>query len=204
MRQVLFIAIFASLPVGSVRADLAMPGPRWPSLPKFERHVDPRLSFEGVDEYPNHRFFLRYQTFQRGPQEYSVIEVTNSRPVTLKIERYLGSVQLLAVERKAYAERRRKDLDDDWELQRITGALTANMTAPSTTAPLIGKRPVSQYRVRLEDGKLSVESTQNRKSSRAEPVGPLPAWTLAIAFSASLAWLGICFAGRGRAGTIAK
>jgi hypothetical protein len=50
--------------------------------------------------------------------------------------------------------------------------------------------------VSLKDGKLSAELVSELKRSEAAPEGMLPTWTVALAFSLSLAGLGVWFVRR--------
>src|ERR1700680_2278567 len=82
--------------IGGVRADIPLP----PDI----KYVDPRVSFEGVDKYPDQVFFLRYLTFTGGPGRtpYTLVEVKDTKPFNLNAQRRLINVQLLTMKRDDY------------------------------------------------------------------------------------------------------
>jgi hypothetical protein len=192
MRHFLAFVIVVGLAVLPARADVP--------LPKNLRYIDPRVRFENVDAYPDHVFYLRYLTFSGGPANipYTLVSVKNIQPFNLNAQRRLINMHLLAVERKTFEEKAKQEPDLKWLTDKTDGVLKASFNEPSTTAPAnVKEAPVTNYRIQLKGGKLRVVPGE-QKSRQAEPAGPLPVRVLAVAFSVSLAWLGIWFAGRGR------
>ena len=67
------------------------------------------------------------------------------------------------------------------------------MTAPSYTAPARTKEgPVTTYRIRMIDGKLTVKAIEEKEGSQATPPPPPSStWVLGVVGTLSIAGLGL-------------
>ncbi len=169
------------------------------ALPKDLKQIDPRVRFDGVEKYADHVFVLKFKTFSGGPAmtPFTTIEVKDSKDFNLKAQRRILDMHLLAVERKDYEKLKKDDSSLNWLTDKMPGVLRANVQTPSTVMSVKLKEvPITTYRVSLKDGKLSAELVSELKRSEAAPEGMLPTWTVALAFSLSLAGLGVWFVRR--------
>ena len=179
------------LVVGSVRGDVPLP----PDI----KYVDPRVSFEGIDKYSDQVFFLRFITFTGGPggAPPTLIEVKDTKAFNLKAQRRIANMQLLTMNRDEFNKRAKSEEPSKWLNDKADGVVSANLTAPSTTASSSAKEaPVTQYRVQLKEGKLTVEKLEEKKGSLASPPGLAPLWVIGLVGSLSLASLGLWFVRR--------
>lgn len=183
--------VFAS----SASADL--PRPPNPGI----KVVQPRVRFEGVDKYGDHVFFLKYNSGDGNPFATPpwTVEVKDSKAFTLYgTGKRIVNMHVLAVERQEYEQRKAENPKLDWLSDKTPGVLKANITAPSTSGSVKDTEvPVTEYRVTLGDGKLSVENLpKEKRTSEAPPGGRAPTWVAAIACALSFTFLGLWFARR--------
>jgi hypothetical protein len=184
-----------------VAAVFANAGPA--RLPKDRKVAEPVVRFEGLDQCPDHVFYLYYGAVYFG---YTWAEVKGSEPIKLnfKTKEHTPSayLQLYAMERKAFEKRKKEDPSLKWLYGAKDGVLTAELDPPETTIPATAKEsPMTTYRVTLGDGKLRGEKVTENKCGAAGPFGLLPPFTVGIVSSVSIAWLGIWFARRSAATT---
>jgi hypothetical protein len=177
--------------IGGVRADIPLP----PDI----KYVDPRVSFEGIDKYPDQVFLLRYLTFTGGPGKtpYSLVEVKDGNPFNLNAQRRLINVQLLTMKRDDYEKRAKDNPPSKWLDDKTEGVVVAKLATPPTTAPsTVKEAPVTQYRVEFKDGKLTAEKLEEKKGSLASPPGLPPVWAVGLVGSLCVASLGLWFVRR--------
>ncbi len=180
----------ALLLVGALRADVPLP----PDI----KYVDPRVRFENIDKFADQVFCLRFQTFNGGPggTPYTVIEVKDTNAFNLKAQRRIINMQLLTMNRDDFTKRAKDDPSLKWLNDKVDGVSAANMTAPSTTAPSsVKEAPVTTYRVQLKEGKLKVETVEEKKGSLLTPGRPR-VWVIGLAGSLLLTSLGLWFVRR--------
>ncbi len=176
--------------VASSRGDLP--------LPNDIKYIDPRVSFDGIDQYPDQVFYLRFITFSGGPNGVppTLIEVKDSKAFNLNAQRRLTNMQLLTMNRDAFNKLAKDDAKLKFMNDKTEGVVAANLKAPPTTAPVTTKEgPVTTYRVKLKDGKLTVEPVEEKKRSQALPKVP-PLWVVGIVGSLCMAALGLWFTRR--------
>jgi hypothetical protein len=139
---------------------------------------------------------LRFLTFTGGPANvpYTLREVKDAKPFAMNAQRRLGNMTLLAMDRKEFQKRAKEDASLKWLTDKTEGVLKANLDTPDTVGSVKRKEaPVTVYRVTLKDGKLTAETTRDKKRSDA---GPLPMWGFGLVLAFSIAGLGIWFARR--------
>jgi hypothetical protein len=195
-RQLALALIAAWLSAQVARANF---GP--PIVPKGQKRVEPQVRFEGTDKHANHVFYVFYSAAYFG---YQLAEVKEGEPIKLKFDSFKDSdrypqyyLELLALERKDFEERKKADPSLKWLGDKKEGAIIAKAEAPKGTVPSHVKDvPVTTYRVTLEVGKLKAGKVEPQKTSAAEPTELLPPWGFGVVMSLSMVWLGLWFARR--------
>jgi len=193
-RRFTLAAIAALAMASTVRADIP--------LPDHLKYADPQVSFDGVAAHPDYVFHLRFLTFNGAPSvPYTVVEVPDSKPFLLKLQRRLSNMQLLAMKRTDFAKRARNEKSIAWLTDKTEGVLAAEVDEPTTVVLKTAKEPPqATYRVQLKDGKLEVEVVQRTKSPEANAGRVLPNSMAGVALAAGLASLGMLIVRRRNAG----
>jgi hypothetical protein len=178
--------------VGLLNADIP--------LPSNLKYIDPRVQFQGIEDYPDHIFYLRFKTFSGGPGGDSrLIKVKDSQPFPLNAQRRLMYMSLLAMDRKKFTQRAQEDPGLTWLKGESKDVLSALVQEPSTVAPAsITKSPVTSYRVSLKDNKLSVERLPDDQAIAGGGAWLDARWGIGIGQFGCLAGLGVWFARRGQ------
>jgi hypothetical protein len=198
MKRGLALAVLGSLAVTA--AVSANAGP--PSVPKGQKRIDPLVRFEGVEQYPDYIFHVRCGAVYLGTRWFPV---QDAKPFALKFDSFKQSaptlyMTLLAMKREDFNKRAKDNPKLDWLTENTPGVLSAKLDAPSVTIPVEQKDvPLTTYRVKLKDDKLSAEKVEDPKTGEGPPLGLVPAWTFGLVSSLSIGWLGIWFARRGAA-----
>jgi hypothetical protein len=199
MRRLTLLALCLALAAASL-ASADVP------LPPDVKYVTPRVRFEGIDKYADYVFFLKYYSGQGNPfaSPPKYIEVKNTEAFDMTGGRRIVNVQLFAVAREDAAKLQAKDASLAWLSDKTPGVVVASVIAPSTTAPASVKEvAVTTYRVKLEEGKLTVEKLPADKKRTEAPAGDrLPLAIIGTALAASLALFGLWLARRRRAEVI--
>lgn len=166
-----------------------------PSLPKEHRVHEPSVCFEGIDKHADHVFYLRFNIIYRG---LTLIEVKDDKAIKLNLgftdrKPVFGEMVLLAIERKAFEQRKKDDPSLKWLKETNEGLLVAKLDPPESTVPVSVKTNATMtYRVTLKEGKLSVDKVDEKK-----PTGLLPIWVFGLIGSVSVLWLGIWYQRKG-------
>lgn len=191
-RVILLTFMLSLVAVSATWADVPLP----PNL----KYVDPRVRFDGMDKYADHVFFLRFQTGNGNPfaAPARVVELKNKGPFPLKAGRRIANMVVLAMTRKDFDKRKTDDPAFAWLTKDSTDVQKAMIEAPSTTASAKDKQvPVTEYRVDMKEGKLTVELLKKDKPrSEASPDGRLPQVAFGIFSALSLALFGVWFVRR--------
>ncbi len=182
LKTVFFVSMFIA---STATADVPLP----PDL----HYVDPSVRLEGVDQYPDYVFHLRYLTFTGAPTvPYRVIEVKSSKAFPLNAERRLSDMRLLALKRDVFERRKKADPSLAWLNDKTDGVLEALVDAPSTVAPKNKPVPVTAYRVLLKDGKLTAEMLETAEDKQKSlVVGGWPTLISGLGLSAACAAIGL-------------
>ena len=193
MRGVTLLASVAGLFfMSAASADVLHPG---------EKVVDPRVSFVGIDEYPDYVFYLRYQA-SRGAEDipYRMIEVKDVSAFNLSVRNHLGHMFLLAIKRSEFNKRAMDDLSLNWLTEKSTEVIHAVLRKPSTRGSIYDvQAPVSAYRVTLQNGQINVDGPDVETFPHPSAwVNVLPMFVFGIFIALSLATLGIWFVRRRR------
>jgi hypothetical protein len=158
-----------------------------------QKVIHPRVSFEGIEKYADHVFYLRFQPNRDGGP-YQTIEVKDTTPVNLH-GGHLSNMSLLAMERKEFDHRAADDPTLNWLSARTGGVMQASLTTPPTRGPDYELQvPVTVYRVTVNSGGLYVQ----RMPRIASPAESPAMWIAGIVSALSLAMVGIWFARRRR------
>jgi hypothetical protein len=170
-------------------------------LPPNLKYVTPKVRFEGVDQHTGHVFYLKYNSGQGNP--FAVppryIQVKNSEPFEMQGGRRIVGVTLFAVPKDEAEKLKEKDPTLAWLNDKTPGILSASVTAPSTVVSRnLQEVPVTSYKIKLAEGKLSVEMVQPQKRGEAPTNDRLRVATVALALSGSLALLGLWLVRRRR------
>ena len=192
MRRSTLLALFVGLMVASV-ASADIP------LPKDQKYITPRVRFEDVDKYADQVFFLRYHSGAGNPYAGppTILEVMNAEAFEMKVGRRLASVQLFAVPRDEAAKLRAKDPTLAWVSDKTPGLLVSKVDSPSTVGSVKDKEvPVTAYRVKIKDGKLTVETLPSEKRGEAPADGRLPLVVFGTLVSMSVILFGLWFVRR--------
>lgn len=193
MNRKLTLALVSCLAMGATGYGNAGPA----RLPKDQKVAEPPVQFEGIDKHADYVFHLSFHIIYVGS---SLVEVKDSNAFKLDFKRTdispsVSYMALLAMERKAFEQRKKEDPSLKWLTTETDGVLEAKLTPPKSTVPITVKEiPVTTYRVKLENGKLSATKVETKKGGGEEPIGFLPPWVFAMVGSFSIAWLGVWFA----------
>jgi hypothetical protein len=164
------LALLASLAAAAAaRADLAPP--------PGTKVIDPRVGFEGVEQQAGYAFFLRCQRGDGNPfaAPTTWAEVKDGEAFTLPGSgRRIAALQLVAVPRKEVAKPFADDPKLPWLTDRTPDVLRADVDPPSTVGRA-GDRdaPVTRYRVRIREDRLTVERVAEDTRRGAAPAGEL-------------------------------
>jgi hypothetical protein len=113
--------------------------------------------------------------------------------------RRIVGVTLFAVPKDEAEKLKEKDPTLAWLNDKTPGILSASVTAPSTVVSRnLQEVPVTSYKIKLAEGKLSVEMVQPQKRGEAPTNDRLRVATVALALSGSLALLGLWLVRRRR------
>ncbi|QDU25724.1 hypothetical protein ETAA8_07940 [Anatilimnocola aggregata] len=169
-------------------------------LPSNLEYIKPTVQFVGVDKLPEYVFQLRVFSFAGSPSGamHKYTPVKDDKPFTLNVERRLGSVELLAMQRDEFAKRAKADPSLKWLTAETAGVLSAELDPPSTVGDKKRKTAsITKYTVELKEGKLVVTTEAPPEDpSKNNPPGML--WwintTLAAILSLALIGFGLYFA----------
>ena len=213
IRRVMLSFVLASTWAFNVSADSAPPTRPTP-LTHLKR-VDPRVCFKGIEDYPDHVFFLWYYNLGRGNPmgtPPSLVEVKNSGVFTLNRGNF-RTLTLLAMPRKDFDKRSAEDPSLVWLkgeplgrhsendlawLRNIPDVLYSYVQAPPTWASAyVDETPVTEYRVTLTDrGRLVVEVLAISEPNFTPPLWRWPTWVAGIFGSAALVGAGVWYVRR--------
>lgn len=155
-------------------------------LPPHVKYVKPWLRFEGIEDYPDHVFFLRFLTFSGGPSgaPHTLIEIKNSESFDPHFQRRLSDVSLLVMERREFEKRASQDSSLKWLHEPTNGVNRTPLEHPEATAWFFDESgPVTTYRVILNGGQPIVETFH--------PIGGTIRLCLGIAAAIALVVLGM-------------
>jgi hypothetical protein len=175
-------------------------GPQY--VPKDRKVAEPPVSLMGVENHTDYVFYLRYHLAYR---DDTLIEVKDNKAFKLDFKAKdriasMDSMALLAMRRKDFDKRKQEGPSLKWLSNKTDGLLEASLTPLETTERVAVKEiPVTTYRVTIRDGKLIAEKVESKKSGAADSSSLVPPWTIGIACSISMAWLGIWFSRRATA-----
>jgi hypothetical protein len=202
-RTLLFAFSLCLVLASSASADV----PRPPSTDT--KVIPPRVRFDGVDQYADYVFVLKYNSGDGRPFAAPpwTLEVRDSKAFTLYgTGNRIVNMHILVLERKDYDKRKAENPKLDWLIDKTPGVLKAALVAPSTTGSVKDSEiPVTVYRVLLKKGKLSVENIgkENRRSEGGAG-GPVSIGAVGVACALSIISLGLWFvrrqAGSGKRG----
>ena len=204
IRRVMLSFVLFSSWVSNVSADIAPP----PHL----KGVDPRVRFEGVEDYPDHVFFLRYYNVHGNPDgtRPSLVEVKNSDVFTLNRGRFYH-LTVLAMPRKDFDKRNAEDPSLSWLkgeslgrqeydrfwLENVPGVRYVFVQPPPTvTSAYVSETPVTEYRITLSDGRLMVEVLAIAEPNFTPPPERWSTWVGGIFGAAALVGAGLWFVRR--------
>jgi hypothetical protein len=129
-------------------------------LPFYNSYVKPWVRFEGIEDHPDHVFYLRFLTFSGGPSglPHQLIEIKNSDAFDPHLQRRISDMSLLVMSRSEFAKRASEDASLLWLNKETDGALNLPLLPPATVAWIISdSTPVTTYRVSLSGRRPSVE-----------------------------------------------
>src|SRR5262245_55760815 len=92
-RPSLFASVLCGLLVSAARADLP--------LPSHQRHVDPAVRIDGIEDYPGYVFFVWFYSTGGGPMGCppTLIAVKDSHAFRLGAQRRIFNMAVLAMPR---------------------------------------------------------------------------------------------------------
>lgn len=192
-RNVLWIVVGSLLFASTSLADIP--------LPKDLKRIEPRVSFEGIEKYPDYVFFLRFSSSPGNPigAPHTLLPIKNTNPFVIKPNGRLISMHLLAMDRKEYEKRAKADAGLKWLTEKAEGVLSANVSHPETVVSIkIVDVPVETYLAVIKDKKLTVQNIGKKKGSEIVPFGWLPNLVGGIALTVSLTWMGLWLIRRNR------
>jgi hypothetical protein len=173
-------------------------------LPDHLKYADPEMTFGGIAEHPDYVFHLRFHTYNGNPDStpYTVVEIPNSKPFPLKLQRRLGDMKLLAMKRTDFAKRAKDEKSLAWLTDKTEGVLAAEVEEPTTVVLKTAKKPPqATYKAQLKNGKLEVELVSRTKDPEANAGSVLPNSMAGLALAAGLASLGMLIVRRRKAGS---
>ena len=168
------------------RADVSVP------LSWYEKHVDPKLRFEGIEDHGDYVFYLRFFNYHGNPKfgRHYFVEVKNSDAFGLGNYRRLSDLSILALKRSEFERRSADDPSLQWLTNKTAGVLYAPLSMPGGVGTMLDSdTSVKAYRVTLASGELMVEDVTPANWTRL---------SVGLCAAISLIALGIWFARRRR------
>ena len=129
-------------------------------LPWYEKHVDPHVRFEGIEDHGDYVFYLRFFNYHGNPSfgRHYLVEVKDSDVIGLGAHRSLSNMSILALKRNEFERGAADDPSLQWLTNKTAGVLYAPLPTPWGTGTILDSdTSVTAYRVTLANGKLVVE-----------------------------------------------
>lgn len=179
--------------------------------PSHLKNVDPRVRFEGIEDYPDHVFFLRYYDVHGNPvgTRPNLIELKNMEVLSIKARR-IYHMTVLVMSRTEFDKRKADDPSLSWLkgepldqrehplswLAKIPEVKYASIQAPPTVASVFASEsPLAEYRIAFSAGRLVVDVLSIPEPNYTPPLERPLVW---LFVAAALASTGVWFVRRRR------
>jgi len=176
--RVVLSTVLLSLWASTVSADLPPP----PHL----KEVDPRVRFDGIEDYPDHVFFLRFYDVHGNPNgtPASHVEVKSSEVLSFKARR-IYHLELLAMPRKDFDKRNADDPSLSWLKGQPLGSHENDLSGvkvipnvrysdvqspPTLASAYASESPITEYRITLSDDGFFVDVLAITKPNFTPPL----------------------------------
>jgi hypothetical protein len=188
--------------------DVCADGP----LPSHLKRVDPRVRFQGIEDYTDYVFYLRYFNVHGNPHgtPATLVELKNSGVFSFEAGG-IYHMAVLAIPRPEFDKRRSADSSLAWLkggplqgtrnesswLNSVPEVQYVEFQSPPTLASVfVRESPLTEYRITLTDGRLDVEVLAICEPNFTPPLERWPVVVGGLFGVAALGGAGVWFARR--------